>query len=159
MTDTASELRTPFIDEERLEQRQQQRQVLLSIPKWLIDRVRIYAPDAPLDLPDDAPPPVTLAQRPLVEHYARSRIDDLLDQLQDDMVAVIDRGVAETVAAHLVTSLRQRPTRGAARWREDLADDLLIEIDIDEEALGELVDLLLLADTLADDGFSDLRFA
>jgi hypothetical protein len=159
MKDTATtEQRTPFLDDALLEQRQQQREVLLSIPKWLADQVRvddvINVPAGPNNWGRPTP-----AQRLLVERHARDRVDDLLDELQVGMVSVIDRGVAETVAAHLDAVLANGSNRGARIWRESLGDDLEADIEVNEPRLGEMIDLLLLADDLADDGFTDTRFA
>lgn len=157
----AESMRTPFVDEALLEQRQQQREVLLSIPGWLAHKVLETEPSERSSEPVVQHPaaPPTPAQEVLVERHARDRVDDLLDQLQDDLAAVIDRGVAETIVAHLVTVTNRRPSPATDRWRNDLTDELMIEVDVDEGALGELVDLLLMADDLADDGFADLRFS
>lgn len=160
MTDAPGpELRTPFIDDALLEQRQQQREVLLSLPKGLADEARAQS-TSPGSASSHAPlPPPSLAQRLLVERHARDRIDDLLDQLQVALVPVIDKGVAEAIDGYLAPVLERRASTAAAEWRGDIADDLAAEPDIDLGHLGELVDLLLLADDLADDGFTDLRFA
>jgi len=157
-----TEIRTPFVDDSLLEQRQQQREVLLSIPKWLADEAR--APSSSISsssvgTPSAVPPaPVTPAQRILIERHARDRVDGLLDQLQDSLAPVVDRGVAETIAAHLDAVLSRKASKGATAWRSDLADELDVELDVDRDALGELVDLLLMADGLANDGFADTRF-
>jgi len=156
---TGTEIRTPFVDDSLLEQRQQQREVLLSIPKWLADKVRDGADAAPdASLASAAPTPPTVAQRLLIERHARDQVDELLDQLQVALVPVIDRGVAEVIDAHLVGVLQRRASKGATAWRAELAEDLAAEIEIDEDALGRLIDLLLIADGLANDGFTDLRF-
>ena len=159
MTDAAAEFRTPFVDDALLEQRQQQRQLLLSIPKDLADRVRQGDPaELPvINAPDSFAAP-TLAQRLLVETHARDRIDDLLDELQVGMVGVIDLGVAQTIAGYLDAALAKGPNPGATGWRAALAEDLATDVEINESALGEMIDLMLMADSLADDGFSDLRF-
>ena len=76
-----------------------------------------------------------------------------------ELIARAHPDVAEAIDGYLAKVLSRRPSGAAAAWREDIAEDLAGEPDVDRDQLGQLVDLLLIADDLADDGFSDLRFA